>query len=137
MAFILAVGSTDQEQITEGQHVAIAGFMGKDTQGWHVQLPHDVCGTFVMEGLFPIWTIVLTIVKTPSVEGTDLTVGSDVVQPVAFNRRSTCRRRQQPIPQAALYPRGDILPEELAIHRPKRLEHARFFLKGRIDFPGI
>ena len=48
MAFILAVGGTDHQQITQGQHVAIAGFMWKDTQGGHVQLPDDVCCTLVL-----------------------------------------------------------------------------------------
>src|SRR4030095_12659287 len=97
-----------------------AGFMWKDAQGGHVQLPDDVCSTLVSEDLVPIWTIVLAIVETLSVEGTELTVGGDVVQPVAFNIRSACRRRQQPLPQAALHARGHILPQELAIRRPQR-----------------
>src|SRR4029453_5670746 len=33
MPFVLAVGGTDHEQITKGQHVAVAGFMWKDPQG--------------------------------------------------------------------------------------------------------
>ena len=111
--------------------------MWKDTQGGHVQLPDDVCCTLAFEDLFPIWTIVLTIVETLRVEGTELTVGGDVVQPLAFNIGSTCRRRQQPLPQAALHPRGHILPKERAIRHPKRHEHARIFLKGRVDLPGI
>src|SRR6185436_14542544 len=68
MAFILAVGSTDHEQITQGQHVAIAGFMWKDTQGGHVQLPDDVCCSVAFQDLFAIWTIVLTVTETLRIE---------------------------------------------------------------------
>jgi hypothetical protein len=93
MAFILAVGGTDDEQITEGQHVAIAGFMWKDTEGGHVQLPYDVCCSFVFEDLTPIWTIVFAVAETLPVEATELTLSGDIVQAVAFNIRSTCRRR--------------------------------------------
>jgi hypothetical protein len=98
MTFILAVGSADYEQITEGQHVTIAGFMREDTEGGHVQLPDDVCCSVVFEDFFPIWTIVLTIAETLRVEATELTLSGDVVQTVAFNIRSTCRRRQQELP---------------------------------------
>ena len=98
MTFILAVGGTYQQQITQKQHFAVAGLMWKDTQGGHVQLPDDVGGSIVFEDLFPMWTIVLTIAETLRVEATELTLGGDIVQPVAFNIRSTCRRRQQELP---------------------------------------
>ena len=98
MAFVLAVGGADHQQITKGQHVAVAGFVWKDAQGGHVQLPDDVCCPLVCEDLLPIWTIVLTIAETLRVEATELTLGGHVVQAVAFNIRSTGRRRQQPLP---------------------------------------
>jgi hypothetical protein len=107
MPFIPAVGGTDHEQITNRQDVAVAGFVWKDTQGRHVQLPDDVCRTLVVP-----------------LEAAELALGGDVAQPVAFNIRSTCRRRQQPVPQTVLQPRSHILPKERAIRRPKRLEHA-------------
>src|SRR5687768_18585103 len=73
MAFILAVGGRDHQQITDRQHFAVGGFMQKDTQaGAHVQLPNDVGGSVVLEDLLPIWTIVLTIAETLRVEATEL-----------------------------------------------------------------
>ncbi len=78
MAFIPAVGGADHEQIAKGQHVAIASFMWKDAQGRHIQLPDDVCCTLVCEDLFPIWTIVLTIVETVRIEATEVAIGGDV-----------------------------------------------------------
>ena len=87
-------------------------------------MPDDVGCTLFLEDLFPIGTIVLAIAETLRVEAAKLAFGGDVVQPVAFDIRSTGRRRQQPLPQAALHPRGHILPKERAIRRPKRHEHA-------------
>src|SRR5262245_32481326 len=98
MAFVLAVGGPDDEQITKDQHIAITSFMWKDTQCWHVQLPNDVCRTLVFEDLVPIRTIVFAIVETPCVEGAELTVGGDVVQALSFDKGNACRRRQQPFP---------------------------------------
>src|SRR4030095_1061697 len=80
MAFILAVRGRDHQQITHRQHFAVAGFMWKDTQGGHVQLPDDVCCSVVFEDLFLIWTTVLAIAETMRVEATELALGGDIVQ---------------------------------------------------------
>ena len=107
MAFILAVGGRDQQQITHGQHFAVGGFMRKHTQAAaHVQLPGDVGRSVVLEDLFPIWTTVLAIEETLRVEATELAFGGDIVQTVTFHIRCTCRRRQQELPQAALHSSG-------------------------------
>jgi hypothetical protein len=98
--------------------------MWKDTEGGHVQLPNDICCSVVFEDLFPIWTIVLVIAETLRVEATELTLSGDVIQPIAFNIRSTCRGRQQELPEATFYPRSEILPKERAVVYPKRHEHA-------------
>src|SRR6201988_4618508 len=103
--------------------------MRKDTQaGAHVQLPDDVGGSVVFEDLFPIWTNVLAITKTMGVEGTELAFGGDIVQPVSFHIRRTCRRGKQKLPQASLDSRGHVLPKEFAIRRAKGHEHTAFFL---------
>src|SRR5689334_483952 len=98
--------------------------MWKDSQSGNVQFPDDVCGSVAFEELFAIWTIVLTIAEAFRVEATELTLGGDVVQPVAFNVRNTRRRRQQPVPKAALHPRSHVLPKERTISHPKSHEHA-------------
>ena len=97
MTLVLAVGGTDQYQITERQDFTVASFMWEDTQRGHVELPNNVCGSVVFENLFSIWSIVLTVAETLCVEATKLTFGGDVVQPVAFNIRNARRRRQQPV----------------------------------------
>ena len=138
MAFILAVGGTDHQQIAHRQHFAVGGFMRKDTQaGAHVELPGDVGRSVVLEDLLPIRTTVLAIAETLRVEGTELALGGDVVQTVPFHIRRTRRRRQQELPQAALHSRGHVLPEERAIRRPKGHEHAALVLKGGVHLPGV
>src|SRR6185436_3775338 len=114
VAFILAVGGRDHQQITHGQHFAVGGFMRKDTQpAAHVQLPRDVGRSVVLD-----------------VEAAELALGGDIVQTVPFYIRRTCRRRQKELPQSALYSRGQVLPKESAIRRPKGHEHAALVLKG-------
>src|SRR5262245_24523223 len=112
--------------------------MWKDTQSaTHVQLPDDVGPMVVPQQLLPIWTIVLTITKTLRIETTELTLGGDIVHPVPFHIRRTCRRRQQELPQTSLYARGRVLPKKFAIHRSKCEEHAGFFLAGGIHVPCV
>ena len=138
VAFILPVGGRDHQQITHGQHFAIGGFMRKDTQAaTHVQLPDDVGRSVVLEDLLPIRTIVLAITETLCIEATELALGGDVVQPVPFHIRRTCRRRQQELSQTSLYSRGHVLPKEFAILRVKCHEHAGFFLEGGVHVPCV
>ena len=115
MAFILAVGGADHQQITHGQHLAVGGFMRKDTQAAaHVQLPDDVGRGVVLEDLFPIRAIVLAIAETLGVEATELALGGDIVEPVPFHIRRTGRRRQQELPQTSLYSRGHVPWQDVA-----------------------
>src|ERR1041385_5747605 len=97
--------------------------MWKDTQGGYVQLPNDVCCSLVFEDLLSIWAIVRMSAETFRVEATELTFGGDIIQAVAFDIWSTCRRRQQEIPQTTLHPLSHILPKERSIRRPKGHEH--------------
>src|SRR5215813_4748027 len=111
--------------------------MGKDTQaGAHVEFPDDVGCSVVLADLFPIRTTI-AIAETLGVEATKLTLSGDVIQPVPFYIRCTCRRWQQEIPQAALYSRGHVLPKERAIRDSKSHEHACSVLKGGVHLPGI
>ena len=138
MAFILAVGGADDQQITHGQHLAVGSFMRKDTQpGAHVQFPNDVSRGVVLEVLFPIPARVLAIAETPCVEATELALGGDIVQPVPFHIRRTGRRRQQELPQASLYARGHVLPKERPIRHPKGHEHPAILLAGGVQVPGV
>ena len=138
VAFVLSVGGRDHQQIADGQHFAIGGFVRKDTQAaTHVQFPDDVGRGVVMEDLVPIGTVVLAITETLCVEATELAVGGDVGQPVPFHIRRTRRRRQQELSQPSLYAWGHVLPEECAILRVKRHEHAGFFLDGGIQLPCV
>src|SRR6185369_17506719 len=122
MAFILAVGRTDHQEITHRQHFAIARLMWKDTQGRHVELPgHIGC----------------SVTNTIYVEATELTLGGDVVQPVPFHIRCACRRRQEELSQAAVHSRSYVLPKERAISHAKRHEHTCIFPKGVIHLPRI
>jgi hypothetical protein len=80
MAFVLAVGGSDYQQITHGQHLAVGGFMWKDAQaGAQVQFPDDVGRGVVLEDLFPIRTIVLAIAETLGVEAAELALSGDIV----------------------------------------------------------
>ena len=138
VAFILPVGGRDHQQITHGQHVAIGGFMRKDTQAaTHVQLPDDVGRRVVLEDLLPIRTSVLAVAETLRVEGTELALGGDIEQSVPFHIRRTCCRRQHELLQAALHFRGHVLPKERAIRRPEGHEHAALFLKVGVHVPGV
>ena len=54
-------------------------------QGGHVQLPHHVCcAPLSLKTSSPIPIYVLTIAETLCVEGTELTLGGDVIQPVGI-----------------------------------------------------
>jgi len=112
--------------------------MRKDTQAaTHVQLPDDVGRSVVREDLVPIRTIVLAITKTLRIEATELALGGDVVQPVPFHIRRTCRRRQQELSQTSIYSRGHVLPKECAILRVKCHEHAGVFLDVGVQVPCV
>src|SRR5262245_23067904 len=103
--------------------------MWKDPEAaTHIQLPDDVGGSLVLEDLIPIRTVVLAIEEPPRVEAAELALGGDVVQPVPFHVRSTCRRRQQELSQTSLDPRRHVLPKEFAILRLKCGEYAGVFL---------
>src|SRR5262245_30257814 len=107
--------------------------MRKDTQAaTHVQLPNDVGRRVVLEDLLPIRTSVLTITETLCIEATKLAFSGDVIQPVPFHIRHTCRGRQQELSQTSLYSWGHVLPKEFAILRLKCHEHAGFFLDGGV-----
>src|SRR6185369_17161387 len=82
-------------------------------------------------------TIVLAITETLCIEATELALGGDIVQPVPFHIRRTCRRRQQELSQTSLYSRGHVLPKEFAILRLKCQEHASVFPEGGVSVPCI
>src|SRR5829696_5975681 len=112
--------------------------MRKDTQAVaHVELPQDVGRTVVFKDLCVIWTTVLAIAETLYVETTELALGGDVVQPVPFHIRRTCRRRQQELSQPSLYSRSYVLPQECALLRVKCHEHAGLLLVGGVHVPCV
>jgi hypothetical protein len=138
VAFILAVGGRDHQQITHGQHFAIGGFMRKDTQSTtHIQLPYNIGRSVVVEHLLPIGPIVLAITETLCVEATELALSGDIVQPVPFHIRRTGGRSQQELSQTSLYSRGHVLPKEFAILRSKCGEHPGFFLIEGVQVPCV
>ena len=138
MAFVLAVGGRDHQQVAHGQHLAVGRFVRKDTQAAaHVQLPDDVGRRVVLEGLVPIRTAVLAVAETLRVEAAELALRGDVVQTVPFDIRRARRRRQQELPQAALHARGQVLPEESAIRHPKGHEHAGLVRERGVQPPGV
>src|SRR5688572_33273677 len=88
--------------------------MREDTEeATHVQLPDDVGRRVVLEEFILIRTVVRAITETLRVETSELALGGDVVQPVPFHIRRTCRRRQQKLSQTSLDSRSHVLPEEL------------------------
>src|SRR5688572_22222308 len=112
------------------QHFAVAGFMRPNAQTGNVTVPDDFGRSVVPKTALPDSSTVLAIAETLRVQATELALGGDIVQPVPFHIRRTCRRRQQELPQSALHSRGHILPKERAIRHPKGHEHAGLFLKA-------
>ena len=134
MAFILAVGRTNHQQIAHWQHLAVAGFMREDAQaGAHVQFPDD---GVVLGGLSPIRTIVLAV-PDMRIEATELALRGDVIQAVPFHIRGTCGRRQQELPQASRHPWGRVLPKERAIPSPESQEDATVLRVVGVPAPRI
>ena len=107
VAFVLAVGGGDHQQIAHGQHLAVGGFMRKDAQAAaHVQFPDDVGRSVVLEDLFPIRAVVLAVAETLRVEAAELALGGDVVQAGPLRRAAHWSSRAAGTPAGPAPPAG-------------------------------
>src|SRR5947209_19692717 len=98
----------------------------------HIEFPDEVgCATIMGKSLRRSNDI-LAIAQVMRVETTELALGGDIVEPVAFNIRRAGRRRQEELSEAALDSRGLVLPKEFAIRCSKSHKNAAFLLAGGI-----
>ena len=134
VSFVAAVGGADDQQVADRQHVAVRRFVRKDAEARTCPVPRRCrrgrpgrladTGRRFARG-------------TPRVQAAKLAFGGDVVQAVSFDVRRTGRRRQQELAQPALHARRQVLPEERAVRRAKRHEHAALFGEGGIQLPRV
>ena len=98
MAFVYAIRRVDEQQVANTGHRTAAHVVLRNLEIFHhVQRPDNVCFVFFLNLLIGNWTVVLTILKTFSVEANNVTATADIPKTITFDIRRTADTLMRPV----------------------------------------